>query len=398
MRITCDCSQYTHFVEVLVRSPSCVDFSMSVREMSPILAPDWQKVYNFKQKEFQVKCKHFKTAHSWDEDRHVQGCSWASGLALGGGAPPGHPTAGQGLHLSSWAGPALLLSEARHIVSKSGGTAISTKSSVKILKVTPKEVFSFTCKMLTDGPFKEWKLSNQVMYVNTVLITTAVLFVCACAVPMTSSTTTTTTTAPSPTPVVSSSAPESEQSSQPSIRDAAVFLCADLVYQSELLAIFPPADSSVHNIINETRAKEYHDRSMDLFCENDTFIAYTLCVNILSIFRNKAIDRQIGEYIDMSKFGSAMKTYCINKELVKQNYGCVLDVVRSRSAPCQLGGMYGLMQGVGMGLRLGLSKEVYCPIRSAAISCRSAQFARCNGDLAREMESVYNDLSAKRCM
>ncbi|WAR22232.1 hypothetical protein MAR_016206 [Mya arenaria] len=244
----------------------------------------------------------------------------------------------------------------------------------------------------------EIPLVNQTMFGYIVLVTMAAVSVCTRANPVTSTTSSTTTTAPSPTPVVSSSVPVAENSSQPSIQNAAVFLCADLVYQSELLALFPPADISVHNIINETKAKEYHDRSLDFFCENDKLDTYVSCVNILTMFKFNAIDKQIAEYIDMSKFGSAMKTYCNSKELIKQNYMCVLETVRSRSIPCQLGGMYGLNQGVEMGLRLGLSKEVYCSIRSAAISCRSDQFARCNGDLAREMESVYNDLSAERCL
>lgn len=120
--------------------------------------------------------------------------------------------------------------------------------------------------------------------------------------------------------------------------------------------LFPPADASLPNIVNDTLAAIVHNDSYTTFCGQ--LPAYLLCVK--EAYRNspKDIDNKLKIYIDVDGLDSAMDLYCHNNDSITNQFQCTKQAVESYR--CPYGGIYGMMKYVAMALHTGLPRQQFC--------------------------------------
>lgn len=200
----------------------------------------------------------------------------------------------------------------------------------------------------------------------------------------------------STTPSTSASSTTPVSSPPPNIFEAAIFTCANQVFNNYPIdMLFPPADASLPNIVNATLAEIVHNNNYITFCGN--LSAYLYCVKEAVMKSPKDIDNKIKVYIDIGSLDSTMDTYCHNNDSIPSHFQCTKQAVESYS--CPYGGIYGIMQYVAMAMQTGLSKEPFCTGIQAAIKCRiDNQLKKCGTSYAGTMEFVYHGLTDKYCL
>lgn len=203
----------------------------------------------------------------------------------------------------------------------------------------------------------------------------------------------------SPTPEVITSQPEAV-TSRPvdDIFSMSVFRCGDLIFGESVNMAFPPTETAIEDFFNMNATEVYSifDSSVNRFCEKVNF--YSFCVDLFTAFEASPYDKQVKQYIDMSKFGKALNNYCENINLVKDEFMCTLETVKRGEVPCQMGGVAGIVSQVGVAMKFGISKAFYCQRLSTATACRVQQLSRCSATYATLMKSVYDDLTLKYCL
>lgn len=196
------------------------------------------------------------------------------------------------------------------------------------------------------------------------------------------------------TPATSSTSSVSPVSSQPvSIFEAAMYTCGNNLLNANPM-LFPPADTSLPNIVNDTLAAIVHNDSYTTFCGQ--LPAYLLCVK--EAYRNspKDIDNKLKIYIDVDGLDSAMDLYCHNNDSITSQFQCTKQAVESYS--CPYGGIYGMMKYVAMAIHTGLPRQQFCTGVQEAIRCRvDNQLEKCDTGYAFTMENVYYELIDKIC-
>ncbi|XP_052790473.1 uncharacterized protein LOC128224596 [Mya arenaria] len=175
-----------------------------------------------------------------------------------------------------------------------------------------------------------------------------------------------------------------------------VFKCGEFIYGSDVNTVFPPSDSIVHILDdNATLAKASFDGGVDLFCEK--IDKYTRCVKHFNEVGCTPEEEYVRRYIDMDQFGSALASYCMNKDLVKSQFFCTLETVRKGDIPCKFGGIQGLIKGILLTTTQNVNKDVYCNYREATLRCRQAQLVGCDVTYSEVMTKVLTSLTAKHC-
>lgn len=172
------------------------------------------------------------------------------------------------------------------------------------------------------------------------------------------------------------------------VEDSAFFACGRVIFNDTLEELFPPSESSVATVPNNTVAKQ----SMQTFCVKHR--EYAQCVTSRIMGRNNLIDHLTGNVINAYNLEKAFNLYCENQDLILSQYECTYNAVSGGTC---FGGVYDLLEtGVRSFQRMPITQV--CRKLKSAVNCRlSTQLNQCSPQFVSVLQEFYNTIFGDQC-